>query len=163
MQTVDILSAKQERSQRAYETTRLDFEPEQSIVNELVVLSLAFKRYREPWHLQGLRRLIENLRSRPLPIYSGLRELADVEQMVLTYKDAAKVVEDVQNLGKDVADVTVSCILKLKEGFVKGQTFLELGYLRGFIAQGCFELAKAESEGKTPDLVALTKEILRMA
>jgi len=32
--------------------------------------------------------------------------------------------------------------------------------LRGFIAQGCFALTKAETKGKTPDLVQLTKNTL---
>lgn len=56
--------------------------------------------------------------------------------------------------------MTVPAVLKLKEGLIAGHNFLSFRYLRGFIAQGCFALTKAETKGKTPDLVKLTKNTL---
>lgn len=91
-------------------------------------------------------------------MFWGLRKFADLEE-VLTEEDAEKVVEDVQDLWKNVV-VTVHAMLKLKEGLVAGETSLGFRYLRGFIAQGCFALSKAEGKGKTPDLVKLTKETI---
>lgn len=164
-QTAEILSAKQQRYRRAKDTTKLVLEPCMSLVNELTALNLSFERYKQPWHLQELRSVLEvvqeDLRFQPMPAYWGLRKFADLGE-VLTEEDAGKVVEDVQDLWKDVA-VTVPALLKLKEGLVAGQTFLSFRYLRGFIAQGCFALTKAETKGKTPDLVKLTKNALEDA
>lgn len=134
-----------------------------SLVNELAALNLSFERYKQPWHLQELRSVLEvvqeDIRFQPMPAYWDLRKFADLGE-VLTEEDAEKVVEDVQDLWKDVADVTVPAVLQLKEGLVAGQTFLSFRYLRGFIAQGCFALTKVETKGKTPDLVKLTKNTL---
>ena len=50
----------------------------------------------------------------PMPAYWGLTKFADLGEVELTEEDAEKMVEDVQDLWKDVADVTVPAILKLK-------------------------------------------------
>ncbi len=49
----------------------------------------------------------------PMPAYWGLTKFADLGEVELTEEDAEKVVEDVQELWKDVA-VTVPAVLKLK-------------------------------------------------
>ncbi len=115
-QTAEIPSAKQQRYRRAKDITKLVLEPGMSFINELVALTLSFERYRQPWHLQELRSVLEvvqeDIRFQPMPAYWGLRKFADLGE-VLTEEDAEKVVEDVQDLWKDVA-VTVSAVLKLK-------------------------------------------------
>lgn len=122
-QTAEIPSEKQQRYKRAKDTTKLVLEPGMSLVNELATLSLSYDRYRQPWHLKELRSVLEevqeDLRFQPLPTYWGIRKFADLGE-VLTEEDAEKVVDDVQELWKDVTNVTVPAVLKLKEGLVAG-------------------------------------------
>ncbi len=116
-QTVDIPSAKHQRHRRAKDTTKQVLEPGMFILNELVGFILVFEKYKQSWHVQELRRVLEeaqeDLRSMPMPAYWGLTKFADLGEVELTEEDAEKVVEDVQELWKDVA-VTVPAVLKLK-------------------------------------------------
>jgi len=117
-QTVDIPSAKHQRHRPAKDTTKQVLGPGMSILNELAGFILVFEKYKHPWHMQELRRVLEeaqeDLRSMPMPAYWGLTKFADLGEVELTEEDAEKMVEDVQDLWKDVADVTVPAILKLK-------------------------------------------------
>lgn len=55
----DSPSAKQLRYRRAKDTTKLVLEPNIALVNEIAVLIRFYEKYRQPWHLQWLRSLLE--------------------------------------------------------------------------------------------------------
>ncbi|KAH0548136.1 hypothetical protein GP486_008135 [Trichoglossum hirsutum] len=129
-----VPSIKDEKFKRANDTTKLVLEPNQSLANEVLCLSLGLKRSGDSWFLKELQYVFaeidSDLNHRPLS-NSGLRKFVE---------DAEDAVGEIREQWPEILHVTPERILRLKEGLICSNAFLEYRLLRAFLAKGTYRL-----------------------
>ncbi|KAI9771649.1 MAG: hypothetical protein M1840_001864 [Geoglossum simile] len=159
-----VLSIKEEKFRRAQDTTKVILEPNQSFANEILCLSLGFKRSKETWFLKELQNVFAeidgDLNYRPPRRNAGLRKFIEEEEF--SEEDARAVVEEVKGQWPEIVDITTERILRLKEGLICSNAFLEYRLLRAFLAEGTYKL-KMCPEMTDDELFKATQDIIGTA
>ncbi|KAH0559983.1 hypothetical protein GP486_003499 [Trichoglossum hirsutum] len=93
-----VLNIKDEKFRRAHDTTRVVLEPNQSLANEVLCLSLGFKRSKDIWFLKELQNVFSeidaDLNYRPPPRNTGLRKFIEAAEG-FNEEDAKAVVKEI--------------------------------------------------------------------
>jgi hypothetical protein len=117
-------SAKQERFKRVQDTSRVILEPNISFSDEILYLTMSFKTSRDPCFLKELQNVLtqidKDLNVRPL--------VAD--EVNFNEEDARAVVDDMAVQWPKVGNITLQCVMLLREGLVYANIFLEYRLLR---------------------------------
>ena len=140
---------KQQRFKRARDQTKLILEPKVSFANELLLLTALWKEFKQPWVLQEMVDLIEMVETQP-----GCKKAAnEIMNKFLNFEEQFTM-EDAEGMSMEYLEmwpesgetVDPDYLVYLRSAISKSELDFEQQDLRGFIAQGMYELRSAGSE-----------------